>query len=202
MWLSCQSGSFHPTPAPFLQWGSDWWWGSFSASVSIGHVWAWPYEAPLPIRISACCHSGSWCAEWIFASHVLQNSNNSTVTKGLRIKEPTPWPLNQPANKPFLPFYDHFDASLNESSNQGGSSIKILWPFSILNAHCFARSLKVTTFLLSPVRRFCNVISPWPLKASTAFLTYCDESFVNSHKHKYPLQAEEEGGGDTWAFVV
>ena len=123
--------------------------------------------------------------------------------RSLRVKEPTPWPLNQPANKPFLPFYDHFDASLNESSNQGGSSIKILWPFSILNAHGFARSLKVTTFLLSPVRRFCNVISPWPSKTSAAFLTYCDKSFVNSHKHKYPLQAEgEEGGGDTWAFVA
>ena len=53
--------------------------------------------------------------------------------RSLRVKEPTPWLLNQPANKPFLPFYDHIDASLNESSNQG-SSIKILWPFQF-SAH-------------------------------------------------------------------
>ena len=59
MWLSCQSGSFpsHKSrwsllPLRVLQWGSDWWWGSFSAFVSIRHVWPWPYEAPLPIRIS------------------------------------------------------------------------------------------------------------------------------------------------------
>ncbi|CAL1140910.1 unnamed protein product, partial [Cladocopium goreaui] len=31
---------------------------------------------------------------------------------------------------------------------------------------------------------------------------YCDGSSVNTHKYKSPLQAEEEGGGDTWAFLV
>ena len=32
---------------------------------------------------------------------------------------------------------------------------------------------------------------------------YChDGSSVNSHKYNSPLQAEEEGGGDTWSFLV
>eukprot|EP00435_Cladocopium_sp_Y103_P032896 s2688_g8.t1 len=41
-----------------------------------------------------------------------------------------------------------------------------------------------------------------PLEQLDRLIIYCDGSSPNTHKHVSPLRAEEEGGGDSWAYVV
>eukprot|EP00435_Cladocopium_sp_Y103_P015830 s1892_g3.t3 len=141
----------------------------------------------------------SWLTQVVFV-----NSTVQVAPREVNLREPSPWPPMQKVCHRYEDPYLCASTQLISSDHLISLGVSLPDFHELFGSHegllCFEPEL--FDFPDEVRRALAQCDASLPLDQLDRLLIYCDGSSPNTHKLSSPHQAEEEGGGDTWAFVV